>query len=235
MALHAPQDALPGLFSNSEAAAGATCPLHRRLMTRRRAGVAGDSSAAVRRRIASSLVRPAHELPGCAGLPSVSVPVLSITSVSIFCGGFEWPPHRGKDSAAAARPVPTTIAIGVARPSRRTGDDEDGDGIHQRVRSFGAGPQTPHAAKVTRAEKTTAGTNQEDTRSARRITGARLLWLGPTGSRSGPAGSRRRPRYARMTRLPAPFCVRPSRGPPRLFQPAKGSAVIMGFVDGAGT
>ncbi len=52
-----------------------------------------------------------------AGLPSVSVPVLSTTSVSTFSMRSSASAFRISTPACAPRPTPTMIDIGVARPS----------------------------------------------------------------------------------------------------------------------
>ena len=51
------------------------------------------------------------------GLPSVSVPVLSTTRVSIFSRRSSASAFLIKMPACAARPTPTMIDIGVASPS----------------------------------------------------------------------------------------------------------------------
>ena len=51
------------------------------------------------------------------GLPSVKVPVLSMTSVSTFSRRSSASAFFTRTPAVAPRPVPTMIAIGVARPS----------------------------------------------------------------------------------------------------------------------
>ena len=62
-------------------------------------------------------------MPGAArtattrGLPSVSVPVLSTTSVSTFSKRSSASAFLISTPARAPRPTPTMIDIGVARPS----------------------------------------------------------------------------------------------------------------------
>ena len=53
------------------------------------------------------------------GLPSVSVPVLSTTSVSIFSMRSSASAFLISTPACAPRPTPTMIDIGVASPARR--------------------------------------------------------------------------------------------------------------------
>ena len=52
-----------------------------------------------------------------AGRPSVSVPVLSITRVSIFSNRSSASAFLISTPAPAPRPTPTMIDMGVARPS----------------------------------------------------------------------------------------------------------------------
>ena len=74
------------------------------------------SRLAARRR--SSFSRPGSTLriASSFGLPSVSVPVLSTTSVSTFSKISSASAFLISTPACAPRPVPTMIAMGVARP-----------------------------------------------------------------------------------------------------------------------
>ena len=68
------------------------------------------------------------------GLPSVSVPVLSTTTVSTFSITSMASAFLIRTPAIAPRPVPTMIDIGVARPrAHRAGDDQHRHGIDERV------------------------------------------------------------------------------------------------------
>jgi hypothetical protein len=63
-------------------------------------------------------VEPARSLTATtAGLPSVSVPVLSTTSVSTFLHALERLGILDQDAGLRAASDPTMIDIGVARPS----------------------------------------------------------------------------------------------------------------------
>ena len=71
--------------------------------------------------------------------------------------------------ASAPRPVPTMMDIGVASPSAH------GHAMMRTATAFtsayarrGSGPQIAHATNVATATSTTAGTNHEETTSARR-------------------------------------------------------------------
>src|SRR5206468_1859260 len=77
--------------------------------------------------------------------------------------------------AWAPRPVPTMIDIGVARP-RAHGQAmmRTATALTTAYAKRGSGPKNPHPSDVTTAMSTTAGTNQDETTSARRWMGARL-------------------------------------------------------------
>ena len=75
------------------------------------------SRLAASRRISPSGTLPSAATADRVGLPSVNVPVLSITSVSTFSSRSSASALRIRMPAAAPRPTPTMIDIGVARPS----------------------------------------------------------------------------------------------------------------------
>ena len=110
------------------------------------------------------------------GLPSVSVPVLSTTSVSTFSRRSSASAFLISTPACAPRPTPTMIDIGVARPERaRAGDDQHRDRGDQRVGEARLRARdAPRRRTRASATAITAGTNQPDDRSARRWIGARL-------------------------------------------------------------
>src|SRR4029079_17448582 len=103
------------------------------------------------------------------GFPSVRVPVLSTTSVSIFSSVSSASALRIKTPAVAPRPVPTMIDIGVAKPSAH------GQAMIRTATALtspnpiaGGGPKSDQTTKASAATATTAGTNQEEITSARR-------------------------------------------------------------------
>ena len=113
-------------------------------------------------------------MPTTFGLPSVSVPVLSITMVSTRSNRSSASASRIRMPECAPRPTPTMIDIGVARPSAQ------GQAMISTVTAAtsakvkrGSGPNTIQAANASKAAAITAGTNQPATRSARRWIGAR--------------------------------------------------------------
>ena len=75
------------------------------------------STLAASRRTSLSVKPGAGTTAVTAGLPSVSVPVLSTTSVSTFSMRSSASAFLISTPAWAPRPTPTMIDIGVARPS----------------------------------------------------------------------------------------------------------------------
>ena len=75
------------------------------------------STLAARRSTSASSKPCAATISTTFGLPSVSVPVLSTTSVSTFSMRSSASALRISTPALAPRPTPTMIDIGVARPS----------------------------------------------------------------------------------------------------------------------
>ena len=98
------------------------------------------------------------------GLPSVRVPVLSTTSVSIFSSVSSASALRIKMPAIAPRPVPTMIDIGVARPSAQGhAMMRTATALTSACAILGSGPYTAQIANVAIATPITMGTNQPDT------------------------------------------------------------------------
>ena len=103
------------------------------------------------------------------GLPSVSVPVLSTTSVVDLLEHLERLGVPESTPSSAPRPVPTMIDIGVARPSAH------GHAMISTATAFtsacasrGSGPRRAQTTNVTTATAITIGTNQPETVSASR-------------------------------------------------------------------
>ena len=98
------------------------------------------------------------------GLPSVNVPVLSITSVSTFSIRSKASALLTRTPARAPRPTPTMIDIGVASPSAH------GQAMISTLTAAtmpkvkrGSGPKIDQAANAASAIVITSGTNQDDT------------------------------------------------------------------------
>ena len=114
--------------------------------------------------------------PVSVGLPSVSVPVLSnattCTSRSV-CSASPW---RNSTPISAARPVPTMMEVGVARPmAQGQAMISTATALTSACDRAGAGPRNSQSRKVSRATPITAGTNQPVTRSTSACIGRRAL------------------------------------------------------------
>ena len=108
-------------------------------------------------------------------MPSVIVPVLSSTTVSIADARCRASPLFTRTPSAAPRPIPTTSAVGVARPIAH------GHAMTVTVTnattawsSRGSGPASAHTAADTSAATSTSGTKIALMRSASSCTGARV-------------------------------------------------------------
>ena len=108
-----------------------------------------STSRRARRPPAATTARP-------SGGPSVSVPVLSKTTVSTRAAASSASPPRMRIPASAPRPVPTMIAVGVARPiahGQAMIDDADERGQRERqarLRAERAARRRTSAAATTR-------------------------------------------------------------------------------------
>ena len=185
---------------------------------------------------------PARPWPGSAGrrrargLPTVRVPVLSMTRVSTL---------RKASSASASRistPGAGAAAGGDHDRHRRgeaegagAGDDQDRDGGDERVGERAApGRTATQATKASSATAMTAGTNQAATRSASAWIGAReRCALGDQLRRSARASCRRRRARAAMTKLPVPLTVPPVTASPARLLDRHRLAGQHDLVDGA--
>ena len=156
--------------------------------------------------------------------PVVRVPVLSSTMVSTRRVSSSTSGPRMRIPSWAPRPVPTSSAVGVARPSAhghammRTATAAVNDACTSPVRSS-------HASSVSMAITRTAGTKTAETRSARRCTGAlpacasttsRVMWARWV---SAPT------RVAVTVRVPSTLTVAPVTGSPGATSTGTGSPV----------
>ena len=145
----------------------------------------------------------------------VSVPVLSNMTVSTSPAPSSAAPPRMRMPDSAARPVPTMIAVGVARPMAQ-GQAMMSTEIAATMACVkaGAGPSMNQTANVPAASSRTRGTNRALMRSAIRAMGAlepcavstmRTIWASTVSLPT---------RVARITKLPLPFMVAPMTGSP---------------------
>ena len=160
------------------------------------------------------------------GRPSVSVPVLSRTMVSIRPAASSASPPRTRIPASAPRPVPTMIAVGVARPIAhgQAMITTPMNAVSASVRC-GSGPSAYQATNVSAARTSTAGTNTSLIRSARRWMGALVPWARCTSSTIRARAVSRPTRVARITNDPDVFTVAPMTSSPAAFVTGSGSPV----------
>ena len=131
------------------------------------------SSDAARSSTRASSTPGATRIAVTTGLPRVSVPVLSKTTVSIRPAASSASPPRTRIPASAPLPVPTMIAVGVASPIAhgQAMITTPMNAVSARV-TRGSGPNRNHATKVSAATTMTAGTKISEMRSAMRWIGA---------------------------------------------------------------
>ena len=160
------------------------------------------------------------------GRPSVSVPVLSSTTAVTRWAVSSASPPRMMIPASAPRPVPTMMAVGVARPMAhgqamtRTAMNE----VSAKVR-LGSGPATNQTTNVSAARPRTIGTKTAAMRSARRAMGALEPWARWTRSTIRARAVSRPTRVARMTKLPVPLSDAPMTSSPGPTSTGIGSPV----------
>ena len=170
-----------------------------------------------------------------SGRPAVSVPVLSKTTVSIRPAASSASPPRTRIPASAPRPVPTMIAVGVARPIAhgQAMITTPMNAVSARV-SRGSGPNANQATNVSAATTRTAGTNTSLIRSARRWIGALEPCARWTSSTIRARAVSRPTRVARMTNEPVVLSVAPMTSSPARFVDGQRLAGEHRLVDGGG-
>ncbi len=126
----------------------------------------------------------------------------------------------------APRPVPTSSAVGVARPSAQ-GQAMINTATAAVKASVAGCPRASQTPRVTSAIPITTGTNTAETRSARRWTRALPLWASVT-SRAMRASCVSAPtRVARTTSRPPAFTVAPTTASPGATSTGTDSPVTM--------
>ena len=184
------------------------------------------SRLAATRSSRSALMPSAGSTSVTTGLPCVSVPVLSTASTSTFFASSSASAFFTRMPAAAPRPVPTMIAVGVARPSAQ------GQAITSTAtaltKAWVKSPAKIHQpAKARRAMAVTTGTKIAEMRSARRCTGA-LEPCACSTMRMMPASSVWLPTpVARQLSRPSPFTVAAYTLPPTSLATGRLSPVSM--------
>ena len=161
----------PGTLRNP-AAGSAGRPGPRRAGRRRRRGGARTPArppppAPAR----SSASMPSTTTSVTSGSPFVSVPVLSITTVSMRAEVSRAVAFLNSMPRRAPRPVPTMIAVGVASPSA-SGQVMTTTVIANSIAVADDAPDSSHAAKVSPPPTSATSTSQNAARSASRWPGA---------------------------------------------------------------
>jgi hypothetical protein len=111
------------------------------------------------------------------GLPAVSVPVLSSATTSVDFSDCSASPLRNSTPSSAARPVPTMIEVGVARPmAQGQAMISTATALTSAKVAAGSGPKTSQTVKVRAAAAMTAGTNQAVTLSTSAWIGSFEPW-----------------------------------------------------------
>ncbi len=127
---------------------------------------------------------------------------------------------------SAPLPVPTMIAVGVARPmAHGQAMMRTAIALVSAYVSFGSGPKTIQAAKVSAAMTITAGTNQPVTRSATRWIGAFEPCARSTSVTIWASVVSRPMRSARNTKEPLVLIVAPMALSPTRFSTGSDSPV----------
>ena len=125
-----------------------------------------------------------HTTSVTTGLPWVMVPVLSSTTTCTLWAVSSASADLIRTPLAAPRPVPTMMAVGVARPRAQGQDTTSTDTAMVRANSKVA-PHSSHTTMDTRAMVMTTGTNTPATLSASLAMGAlelvasstrRMIW-----------------------------------------------------------
>ena len=160
------------------------------------------------------------------GFPSVMVPVLSRSTVRTRLSRSSASPPRIRIPYSAALPVPTRIAVGVARPSAQ------GQAMMSTVTSAtvakitaGGGPKSNHTTNAASATTRTIGTNTPAMRSASPWIGALPAWASSTMRMIWPSAASLPTRVARNVTLPVVLTVPPMTSSPGFLATDIGSPV----------
>ncbi|KAF5053511.1 hypothetical protein DSECCO2_397590 [anaerobic digester metagenome] len=169
-----------------------------------------------------------------SGRPSVSVPVLSKTTVSTVPAISRESPPLINIPFSAPLPVPTMMAVGVARP--RAHGQAITSTVMKMVRekvkacSSGAKAGTPRkyqAKKATSAMVMTVGTNIAETRSASLWMGALATWASSTSLTIWARAVSLPTLVALIRRRPLPLMVAPMTSDPSSLDTGRLSPVMM--------
>ena len=160
------------------------------------------------------------------GLPCVIVPVLSSATVLIPLSACRASPLRNRTPIPAARPVPTTMEVGVARPIAQGQAMIRTDTIATTACDR-PGPTAIQTAKVSAARAMIVGTNHRVMRSTRPWIGRRAPCASWTMRTIWDRAVSAPTWVASIRRAPEPFNVPPVTGAPRDFRIGMGSPLSM--------
>jgi len=186
------------------------------------------STEAARCRSSSSPNDPLLRTSVTAGLPWVSVPVLSNTTVSTRSIASRASAFRIRIPSPAPRPTPTMMAMGVARPRAQGQAMISTDtALTSAYAIRGSGPIQAQTTNVAAATARTVGTKTEATRSATAWMGARLRCASAT-MRTICDSTVSAPTFvARIRKAPDRLIVPPVTESPGSFSAGRGSPVII--------
>ncbi len=143
----------------------------------------------------------------------VTVPVLSSTTVSTRRVDSSTSGPRTSTPSWAPRPVPTSSAVGVARPSAQ-GQATISTATAAVNAAVAPPPASSHPASVSAESATTSGTKTAETRSARRCTSALPDWASSTRRAIWASWVSEPTRVARTTSTPPSLTVAPTTASP---------------------
>ncbi len=163
-----------------------------------------------------------------SGRPSVSVPVLSRAMTVASRSVCRASPLRKSTPSSAARPVPTMIEVGVARPmAHGQAMISTATALTSAKDNAGSGPSTSHAPKVSKAAAMTAGTNHAVTLSTNAWIGSFEPWAASTMRMIWASSVAEPTLVARNEKLPVLLMVPPTTSAPIPLDTGSGSPVIM--------
>ncbi|MCY1296188.1 hypothetical protein D9M70_455630 [compost metagenome] len=163
-----------------------------------------------------------------SGRPLVKVPVLSTAMTAALRSVCSASPLRKSTPISAARPVPTMIDVGVARPmAQGQAMIRTATPLTSAKVSAGSGPKTSQMPKVKSAMAMTAGTNQAVTRSTSDWIGSFAPWACSTMRMICASTVSAPTLVARKVKEPVLLIVPPTTSLPPIFSTGTGSPVII--------
>ncbi|RIH74245.1 hypothetical protein Mhypo_03451 [Meiothermus hypogaeus] len=162
-----------------------------------------------------------------AGLPSVRVPVLSKTTVSMAAVASSAVAFLNSTPSRAATPTPTVIAVGVARASASGQAITTAETATVRAKTSPCAPRKYQKRKVSTPEPSAMNTRYFPARSARRCAGALEAWALRTICTMRESAVSAPTAVALKVKAPVWFTVPPTTFAPGVLAAGIGSPVIM--------